>query len=299
MTVDEVRTAVLAAPARVDDGEGAGPDRSGMSIVPPTWLYIWGRPFRALAAPFDLLLRYAGKPIVVLGGEHLDALPDRVILAGTHRSFADTPLVRYALVRSGRRRLLARLITANAAEPSVAGLFAWVGVLVFGLHPVDQHLGREVSLRALARTAKATGGSVLIFPQGTHATTEAELADDPSVRFRAGVAHLAEALDLPVVPFGLAGPERVMPPLLDEFHGLMIAGLPLSVRRGPLTIAFGTPLRLEPGETAPTFTARLQAVCYALTRQAEDANRGGSAEAATRGHPGPGSLAPDVLVRSG
>ena len=269
MTVDEVRAALQAAPARVDGAEGAGPDRRAMSIVPPTWLYTWGRPFRALGKPFDLLLRYAGTPIVVLGAEHLDTLPDRVILAGTHRSFADMSLVRYALAHSRSRRLLARLITANAAEPSVAGPFAWAGVLMFGAHPVDQHLGREVSLRALARTAKATGGSILIFPQGTHSTTEAELAGDPSVRFRAGVAHLAEALDLPVVPFGLAGPEHIIPPDPDAFHGLTIAGLPVSLRRGPLAIAFGAPLRLEPGETAQAFAARLQNVCSALTREAE------------------------------
>jgi len=271
MTVDEVRAALQAAPARVDGAEGEGSDRRAMSIVPPTWLYTWGRPFRALAVPFDWLLRYAGTPTVVLGAEHLDTLPDRVILAGTHRSFADTPLLRYALARSRSRRLVAKLITANVAERSVAGSFVWVGVLVLGLHPVDQRLGREVSLRALARTAKATGGSILIFPQGTHSTTAAELAGDPSVRFRGGVAHLAEALDLPVVPFGLAGPEHVIAPVPETFHGPKIAGFPVAIHRAPLAIAFGAPLRLEPGETAQAFAARLQAVCAALTREAEDA----------------------------
>ena len=299
MTVDEVRAALQAAPTRVDGAEGSGPDRRAMSIVPPTWLYTWGRPFRALGVPFDWLLRYAGTPIVVLGAEHLDTLPERVILAGTHRSFADMSLVRYALAHSRSRRLLARLITANAAEPSVAGPFAWAGVLMLGAHPVDQHLGREVSLRALARTAKATGGSILIFPQGTHSTTEAELAGDPSVRFRAGVARLAEALDLPVVPFGLAGPEHVIPPDPDAFHGLTIAGLPVSLRRGPLAIAFGAPLRLEPGETAQAFVERLQAVCAALTRRAEDVIRGGPTRSAASGGPSYEAAVPKVPAPTG
>jgi long-chain acyl-CoA synthetase len=271
MTVDEVRAALQAAPARVDGVEGAEPDRRRMSIVPPTWLYTWGRPFRLLGTPFDWLLRYAGRPIVVLGLEHLDALPDRVILAGTHRSFADMSLVRYALSRSKSRGLLAKLITANAVKPNVTGSFAWAGVLVLGLHPVDQHLGREVSLRALTRTAKATGGSILIFPQGTHSTSEAELANDPSVRFRAGVAHLAEALDLPVVPFGLAGPERVIQPSPEAFDGFKIGGMPVSIHRAPLAIGFGPPLRLGPDETAQAFAARLEEVCAALTREAERA----------------------------
>jgi long-chain acyl-CoA synthetase len=299
MTVDEVRAALQAAPARVDGAEGAESDRRGMSIVPRTWLYTWGRPFRVLGKPFDLLLRYAGTPILVLGEKHLDALPDRVIVAGTHRSFADMSLVRYALARSSSRRLLAKLITANAAEPSVAGPFAWVGVLVLGLHPVDQHLGREVSLRALVRTAKATGGSVLIFPQGTHSTTEAELSGDPFVRFRAGVAHLTEALDLPVVPFGLAGPEHIIPPVPAMFDGPKIAGMPVSVKRGPLAIAFGAPLRPEEGETAQAFATRLQGVCYALTRQAEGANRGESTNSAASSGSSSEGASPEVLAPTG
>lgn len=299
MTVDEVRAALQAAPARQTGAEGGGPDRRAMSIVPPTWLYTWGRPLRALGAPFDCLLRYAGTPIVVIGGEYLDTLPNRVVLAGTHRSFADMSLVRYALAHSSSRRLLANLITANAAEPSVAGPFAWVGVLMFGLHPVDQHLGREVSLRALARTAEATGGSILIFPQGTHSTSAAELAGDPSVRFRAGVGLLAEALDLPVVPFGLAGPERVIPPDPDVFHGLRIAGLPVSVRRGPLAIAFGAPLRLEPGEAAQAFATRLQGVCYTLTRRAEEAIWGGPDRSPRSSGPASGDTVSNVLAPTG
>jgi 1-acyl-sn-glycerol-3-phosphate acyltransferase len=124
------------------------------------------------------------------------------------------------------------------------------------------------------RAARASGSSILIFPQGTHTSREAELADDPSIRFRTGVAHLAEALESPVVPFGLAGPERMMPPVADAFHGVKIGGVPVSIRPGPLAIAFGAPLRLEPGEPAGAFAARLQAVCYALARQAEDATSG-------------------------
>lgn len=239
--------------------------------MPPLWPYTWGRPFRVLGTPFDLLLRYAGSPIVVLGAEHLEGLPNRVILAGTHRSFPDLRLVRYALARSPAKHLLGRLITANMAGPMFSGIKAWFGVLGFGLHPIDQRRRRDESLRALVRVSKASDGSILIFPQGTHSTTEAELANDPSVRFRAGVAHLAEALDVPVVPFGLAGPERVIPPELEKFDGLKIAGIPVSVHRAPLAIAFGAPRTIEPGETAQAFSARLQEACFALTRDAERA----------------------------
>ena len=61
---------------------------------------------------------------------------------------------------------------------------------------------------------------MLIFPQGAHTTIEHELADEPAVRFRAGVSHLAVALNVPVVPFGLAGSETVIPQSPDDFDGL-------------------------------------------------------------------------------
>jgi hypothetical protein len=65
-----------------------------------------------------------------------------------------------------------------------------------------------------------------------------------------------------------------MPPDPATFTGLKIAGVPLSLRRGPLAIAFGPPLRLEPDESPQAFAARLQGVCYPLTRQAEQALHG-------------------------
>jgi len=285
MTVEDVRAALAAAPA-LDGSSGAvRTPRQGISAAPPLWPYTWGTRCHVLAAPFDALLRYAGSPITVLGTEHLNGLPDRVILAGTHRSFADTPLVRYALAHSGARRLLPRLITANATGPHFAGAFAWFGVLAFGLHPIDQRRGQEASLRALVRVVQKSGGSVLIFPQGTHTTIEHELTNDPAVRFRAGVAHLAAALQVPVVPFGLAGPERVIPQLPAEFHGPKIAGVPVSVRRSPLAIAFGPPLTLAPGESTQAFAERLQAVCYALTRQAQRTILGVPPEDAPAGQP--------------
>jgi 1-acyl-sn-glycerol-3-phosphate acyltransferase len=85
------------------------------------------------------------------------------------------------------------------------------------------------------------------------------------------VAHLAAALECPVVPFGLAGTERLMPAFLEEFHGRVIAGVPVAFTRGPLAIAFGPPLEVRPGEEPADFARRLEDVCYALTRQAEHA----------------------------
>src|SRR5919201_2057941 len=108
-------------------------------------------------------------------------------------------------------------------------------------------------LVARAPAADGAGTAVLIFPQGTHARPEQERAGDPAVRFRPGVAHLAMALGASVVPFGLAGTEQVMPPFLEEFRGLVVAGVPVSIKRWPLAIAFGAPLSIEQGEEPQAF----------------------------------------------
>jgi 1-acyl-sn-glycerol-3-phosphate acyltransferase len=182
------------------------------------------------------------------------------------------PLVRRALAQSPARRLAGRLVIATAGEHLLStGLVGQYGTVAFGLYPLRQHAGQEESLRGLARLAGA-GDPVLIFPQGVHAAPEAERAGDPAARFKPGVAHLAAALDAAVVPFGLAGTEAVIPPAAPpDFKGYVIAGIPVLLRRGPLAIAFGPPLTREPNESPQAFTARLQEVCYALTRQAEGA----------------------------
>jgi 1-acyl-sn-glycerol-3-phosphate acyltransferase len=112
---------------------------------------------------------------------------------------------------------------------------------------------------------------VLIFPQGAHARPSDEHGDPPPVRFKTGVAHLAEALGAPVVPFGLSGTEVAMPPFLDNFHGLVIGGVPVSLRRSVLAIAFGQPQWRGADESAQAFTQRLEKISYALAAEADSA----------------------------
>lgn len=240
------------------------------------WPYTWGRVFRVLDLPVDLLYRLGVSRTIVLGEEHLRGLPRRVIFAGTHHSFADVPLVRHGLAKSGLRRQARRLITAAGAEGEgfEDPFYAAYGILALGLYPLQRGEARERSLRGLARLA-AAGNPVLIFPQGTHAKPEQERAGDPAVRFRPGVTYLARALDAVVVPFGLAGTEALIPPDARAFTGRKVAGIPVSLHRGPLAVAFGSPLAPEPSESPRAFAARLEAASYALTRDAEAALRAG------------------------
>jgi 1-acyl-sn-glycerol-3-phosphate acyltransferase len=140
----------------------------------------------------------------------------------------------------------------------------------FGLYPLDRHSQRESSLRRLADLARL-GNAVLIFPQGAHARPIDERGDPPAVRFKSGVAHIADALNAPVIPFGLAGTEEAMPPFLEDFKGPVIAGVPVALKRTTLAIAFGPPQRPRPDETAQQFTERLERIAFELAAQADAA----------------------------
>ena len=99
------------------------------------------------------------------------------------------------------------------------GLYPWYGILALGLFPLRQHAEREESLPRLVQVASAVN-DVLIFPQGTHARPADERAGNATVAFDSGAAHLARGLAADVVPFGVAGTERVMPP--DSVPGLVV-----------------------------------------------------------------------------
>jgi hypothetical protein len=81
------------------------------------------------------------------------------------------------------------------------------------------------------------------------------------------VAHLAAQLDAAVVPFGLAGTERVMRE--DVKPWFTVGDTPIRIQKGELAIAFGTPLTRAPGESPAAFTQRIQDICFGLTRDAE------------------------------
>jgi long-chain acyl-CoA synthetase len=117
MTVAQVRTMLLHAPdvQQVIDAESPQTEKK-TTAAPPLWPFTWGRAFRFLGFPADLLYRFGVTRTVVLGREYLADLPPRVIFAGTHHSFPDLALVRYALSRGGGEHTPRRLVTAIAAE---------------------------------------------------------------------------------------------------------------------------------------------------------------------------------------
>ncbi len=274
MTVQQLREAVATAPDLADGGDA---DAENTHVQQPLWPYTWGRVFRSLALPVNVQYRRGVTRTIVVGGEHVRGLEVPVILAGTHHGFPDMSLVRQGLAASGSPVVAQRLVpatwsggmTAGSLKIGGLGLAPWYMVLAFGLYPLSQQRHQEASLRRLVQIAQA-GNAILIFPQGAHCRPEDERAGHPSARFHTGVAHLARALEAPVVPFGLAGSELVLPPTTEGAKGLVIGGVPFSYTRGPLAIAFGPPQRRDALESAEEFTGRLQLECFRLTRTAED-----------------------------
>jgi long-chain acyl-CoA synthetase len=273
MTVEQLREKLATAP---DLGSGPEAGEADALGEHPLWPYKWGRVFRALAFPITMLYRRGVTRTMVLGGEHLQGLTTPVIFAGTHHSFPDMSLVRQGVAASPAGNLAGRLVPAAGSMGLTAGririgglgLAPWYMILAFGLYPLSQSRYQEASLRRLVQIARA-GNAILIFPQGTHARPEDERSGDPAARFRTGAAHLAGALAAPVVPFGIAGTERILPATLDDYAGIVVGGVPFSYQKGPLVIAFGESVRRGPAESAEDFTVRLQSVCFALTRRAE------------------------------
>jgi len=131
-----------------------------------------------------------------VAGEERVPLRGGVIVAANHLSFAD-PVVLQVYVP----RLLTYLMTERFYRaPVLHGLVKFWGVLVVkerGLH--------KDTIRAAGELLDG-GGAIGIFPEGG-------ISRDGRTRpAQPGVALLAQRSRVPIVPVGLAGTERLLPP---------------------------------------------------------------------------------------
>jgi len=124
------------------------------------------------------------------------------ILCGNHRSYFDVFAVAVTVARSGRPvRFLGKKEVFDA--PLVGQLATALG----GIR-VDRGTGSDEPLSA-AEDALAAGELVAIMPEGTIPRGPAFF--DPVLKGRWGAARLASSANVPVVPIGLWGTERVWP----------------------------------------------------------------------------------------
>jgi 1-acyl-sn-glycerol-3-phosphate acyltransferase len=159
------------------------------------------------------------------------------VVVANHASHADTAALLAAL--PARRRPL----VAAAADYWFAG-------------PVRAAVCRRLAAGFAVRRAKegfedlaaaarwlAAGHTVVVFPEGTRSR------DGTVGRFHSGATRLAELADVPLVPAGLVGTDRLLP-----VHGRL--------RRAPVTVRFGEPTR-DP-------RAAYRAVCQLAERHEEE-----------------------------
>jgi 1-acyl-sn-glycerol-3-phosphate acyltransferase len=201
----------------------------------------------------------------VTGREHLADLTGPAIFVANHNSHMDTPLILRAL--PGRLRRRTAVVAAidyfytkrrNAVSAS----------LVFGTVPLDRSAGAGVGPDQTAHLDSliASGGSLLVFPEGTRSR------DGRVGRLRSGAAVLAAEHDLPIVPIYLSGTRHAMP----RGHHWMVFKAGRPGPRHPLELRFGKPIVPRPGEPPSAVMERVRlflAECGAETEGGADAER--------------------------
>jgi 1-acyl-sn-glycerol-3-phosphate acyltransferase len=143
--------------------------------------------------------------------------------------------------------------TPGSATPQAPGAVAAAAHPATGATPTQSAARRKAVAKAAARrragqpTVSARsllerGYPVLVFPEGTRSK------DGSVAAFKPGAAALSAACDVPIIPLALIGAHIAHP------RG---SAWPRPGRL-PVGVAFGDPMRPEPGETPLQFSARLR-----------------------------------------
>lgn len=146
------------------------------------------------------------------------------ILAPTHRSYVDTLLAGYI----SRRRLRYMAKAEIFDNPWAAKLFSSLGGFAVKRGAPDRDALR------LCEQVLANGEPLVLFPEGTRRS--GPVVED----IFGGAAWVALRANVPIIPVGIAGSERAMPPGAKVVHPARVA------------IVIGKPLQPPP----PTATGR-------------------------------------------
>ena len=213
-------------------------------IAPPRWaLSLWARFLRPVAHGWFVgrQVRRLCSPLHVEGLENLDEVASPAIFIANHTSHFDAYLVSSVLPA----HLRFRAAMAAAADRWYARKklrAAWFTFLL-NIYPIQRGGGRA-ALNYSEQLLEG-GWSLIIFPEGTRAKKGHMEA------FKFGVAILALAQGVPVVPIHMSGTDGILPP--GERR----------VRRAPVRVRIGTPLTLAPETSLQEAVVRLEEVVRA------------------------------------
>lgn len=224
-------------------------------------------------------------PSSVLGADALGRMDGPVIFAANHNSHFDTAV----LIRAIPAKFRHRLVVAAASDYFFDTTFkATVMSLVLGAIPIERS---KVSRRSAEKALELLneGWSVVIYPEGGRS------ADGWMTDFKGGAAYLSVRTGAPVIPIWLEGTARILPKRPGDPN--RAAGgsgaeskLTSRLRRHPVSVTFGRPLRADDGEDARKMGVRIEeavallgqevATDYYTARRSEDRTRTYGPEAA-------------------
>lgn len=188
----------------------------GIVTIAVSWLPPRGRWSLAVTRLWSAgLLRISGVRLAVRPAAEIDPGASYVYLAN-HRSLFDIPAVLLAV--EGRFRMVAKQSLFRIP------VFGWA-LTAAGFVSVDR--ADKASARqsfAAAEQRLRSGGSILLFPEGTRSTGDALLP------FKRGGFLLALRTGLPIVPVGIRGTRAVQAPRQ------------WSIRPGTVEVRFGAPI---------------------------------------------------------
>jgi 1-acyl-sn-glycerol-3-phosphate acyltransferase len=193
------------------------------------------------------------------GREHVPA-EGPVLVACNHLSLLDPLCQGYFLVKSGRRpRFLAK-------SELYRNRFLRTVLKGAGQIPVERGSGASTPVDA-ALDALAAGECVVVYPEGTLTRNP----DHSPMQAKMGIARLALATGVPVVPVAVWGSQYVLPRGMDDMKRSLSFGRPIMVRAGtPLDLA-GRAGRADGAEEDRVELRRVtDAVMDELSRLVED-----------------------------
>ncbi len=180
--------------------------------------------------------------ITVDGEENVKDLQGPFVLIANHSSHLDAPV----LISSLPYSLTKNLATAVAADYFYSQ--KWKSSLTsvfFNSYPVERdgrRSGGKPKRAGLSISLLRQDIPLLIFPEGTRSRT-GEIA-----KFKPGVAALARALRVPVVPVAIIGAHEAMP----------VGASWVKPGRPPVRLIIGQPVYVQPGESLAELNDRIE-----------------------------------------